>query len=55
MTVQTMCGSAGVSRAGYYRHGGRPEVPDEDTELRDAIQKSLWSGRRMGAGVLQPS
>ena len=39
MTVQAMCGSAGVSRAGYYRHCGRPEVPDEDTELRDAIQK----------------
>src|SRR5512139_993884 len=39
MTVQAMCGSAGVSRAGYYRHCGRPEVPDEHTELRDAIQK----------------
>ena len=39
MTVQAMCGSAAVSRAGYYRHCGRPEVPDEDTELRDAIQK----------------
>jgi putative transposase len=39
MTVQAMCGSAAVSRAGYYRHCGRPEVPDQDTELRDAIQK----------------
>ena len=39
MTVQAMCGSAGVSRAGYYRHCGRPEGPEEDTELRDAIQK----------------
>jgi transposase InsO family protein len=39
MTVQAMCGSAGVSRAGYYRNCGRPEVPEEDTELRDAIQK----------------
>ena len=39
MTVQAMCGSAGVSRAGYYRHCGRPEVPDKDTELRDAMQK----------------
>lgn len=39
MTVQAMCSSAGVSRAGYYRHCGRPEVPDEHTELRDAIQK----------------
>ena len=39
MTVQALCGSAGVSRAGYYRHCGCPEVPEEDTELRDAIQK----------------
>jgi transposase InsO family protein len=34
-----MCASAAVSRAGFYRHGSRPEVPDEDMELRDAIQK----------------
>jgi putative transposase len=39
MTVQAMCTSAGVSRAGLYRHCSRPEVPAEDIELRDAIQK----------------
>jgi transposase InsO family protein len=39
MTVQTMCASAAVSRAGFYRHCSRPEVRDEDMELRDAIQK----------------
>jgi transposase InsO family protein len=39
MTVQTMCTSAAVSRAGFYRHCSRPEVPDDDMELRDAIQK----------------
>ena len=39
MTVQAMCTSAGVSRAGLYRHRNRPEVPDQDMELRDAIQK----------------
>jgi transposase InsO family protein len=39
MTVQAMCISAAVSRAGFYRHRSRPEVPDEDMELRDIIQK----------------
>lgn len=39
MTVQAMCASAAVSRAGFYRHCSRPEMPDQDMELRDAIQK----------------
>lgn len=39
MTVQAMCISAGVSRAGFYRRRSRPEMPDDDMELRDAIQK----------------
>jgi putative transposase len=39
MTVQAMCASASVGRAGFYRHCSRPEVSDEDMELRDAIQK----------------
>ena len=39
MTVQAMCASAAVSRAGFYRHCSRPEVPDDDMKLRDAIQK----------------
>jgi transposase InsO family protein len=39
MTVQAMCASAGVSRAGFYRQCSRPEVSDQDMELRDAIQK----------------
>ena len=37
MTVQAMCTAASVSRAGFYRHDHRPEVPDQDMELRDAI------------------
>ena len=39
MTVAAMCSSAGVSRAGYYRHESRPETPDDDMDLRDEIQK----------------
>ena len=39
MTVQAMCASVAVSRAGFYRHCSRPEVPDDDMELRDAVQK----------------
>jgi putative transposase len=39
MTVQAMCTAAAVSRSGLYRHRSRPEVPDQDMELRDAIQK----------------
>jgi transposase InsO family protein len=39
MTVHEMCASASVSRAGLYRHCSRPEIPDQDMELRDAIQQ----------------
>src|SRR5512140_3353353 len=39
MTVQAMCASAGVSRAGLYRHRERPEKADGDMELRSEIQK----------------
>lgn len=39
MTVRAMCASAGITRAGFYRRGNRPEAPDGDMELRDAIQK----------------
>jgi transposase InsO family protein len=39
MTVQAMCALAAVSRAGFYRNRSRPDVPDDDMELRDAVQK----------------
>ena len=39
MTVQAMCLSAGVSRAGFYRRQNRPEAPEDDMDLRDEIQK----------------
>lgn len=39
MTVQAMCASAGVSRAGFYRHCEHPEKADGDMELRSEIQK----------------
>lgn len=39
MTVQAMCALASASRAGFYRLNDRPEVLDDDMELRDAVQK----------------
>jgi len=36
--VRRMCEAAGVSRAGYYRIVGEPDI-DGDVELRDLIQK----------------
>jgi putative transposase len=51
--VRRMCEAAGVSRAGYYRVGGEPEI-DGDVELRDLIQKiavsmPAYGYRRVGA------
>lgn len=39
MTVRAMCASAGVSRAGFYRHSQRPAKTDGEMELRNEIQK----------------
>lgn len=39
MTIATMCRAAQLSRATFYRHRDRPEPPDRDIELRDAVQK----------------
>lgn len=48
-----MCETAGISRAGYYRVVGEPEI-DGDVELRDLIQKIAirwpdYGYRRVGA------
>jgi putative transposase len=39
LTVERMCQLAGVSRAGYYRHWGASEPRQEETGVRDAIQR----------------
>lgn len=56
MTVASMCQAGQVSRATFYRHRNRPEAPDRDMDLRDAIQKIAveWPcyGRRRMVGEL---
>jgi putative transposase len=37
--IERMCGLAGVSRAGYYRHWGASAPRQEETGVRDAIQR----------------
>ena len=39
LTVQRMCALAGVSRAGYYRHWAASAPRQEDTAVRDVIQR----------------
>jgi transposase InsO family protein len=37
--VERMCALAGASRAGFYRFPPGPSGPDQDLELRDAVQR----------------
>ena len=39
LTIERMCALAGVSRAGYYRHWGASAPRQEETWVRDAIQR----------------
>ena len=39
LTIERMCAVAGVSRAGYYRHWGASAPRQEETGVRDAIQR----------------
>jgi len=43
--IEGMCALAGVSRAGYYRHWQATAPREEETELRDAVQR-VATGRR---------
>jgi transposase InsO family protein len=48
LTIERMCALAGVSRAGYYRHW-RASVPrQEETAVRDAIQRLALEHRHYG-------
>jgi transposase InsO family protein len=48
LTLEEMCRLAGVSRAGYYRHWQASAPRQEETGLRDAIQKLALAHRHYG-------
>jgi transposase InsO family protein len=48
LTVERMCQLAGVSRAGYYRHLQASSPRQEETSVRDAIQRVALANRRYG-------
>ena len=48
LTVERMCFLAGVNRAGYYRHWGAHAPRQEETAVRDAVQRVALTNRRYG-------
>ena len=58
LTVERMCVLAGVSRAGYYRHWAASAPRQEETAVRDAIQRVALANRHYGyrriAGAAAP-
>ena len=48
LTVERMCALAGVNRAGYYRHWKASAPRQEETAVRDAIQRVALANRRYG-------
>ena len=48
LTVERMCALAGVSRAGYYRRWRASAPRQEETTVRDAIQRVVLANRRYG-------
>jgi putative transposase len=48
LTVERMCVLAGVSRAGYYRHWKASAPHQEETAVRDAIQRVALENRHYG-------
>jgi len=47
-TVERMCVLAGVSRAGYYRRWRASAPRQEETAVRDALQRVAMANRRYG-------
>jgi transposase InsO family protein len=47
-TVERMCALAGVGRAGYYRHWRASAPRQEETAVRDAVQRAALANRRYG-------
>jgi putative transposase len=48
LTVERMCRLAGVSRAGYYRHWTASAPRQEETTIRDAVQRAALANRFYG-------
>lgn len=48
LTVELMCLLARVSRAGYYRHWAACRPREEETAVRDAVQRTALANRRYG-------
>lgn len=48
LTVERMCALAGLARAGYYRHWQASAPRQEETGLRDAIQRLALAHRHYG-------
>jgi putative transposase len=46
--IERMCGLAGVSRASYYRHWQASAPREEETTLRDEVQRLSLQHRRYG-------
>lgn len=48
LTVERLCGLAGVSRAGYYRQCAISSPREEDSAVRDLVQRAAIANRRYG-------
>jgi transposase InsO family protein len=48
LTVEGLCRLAGVSRAGFYRHWARALPREEETAVRDLVQRVALGNRRYG-------
>lgn len=48
LTVEGLCRLAAVSRAGYYRHWAASLPRQEETTIRDAVQRVALANRRYG-------
>jgi putative transposase len=48
LTVERLCRLAGVSRAGYYRHWAASMPREEETVVRDAVQRAALANRYYG-------
>jgi len=48
LTIERMCALAGLGRAGYYRHWQSSRPRQEETGLRDAIQRLALAHRHYG-------
>jgi hypothetical protein len=46
LTVERLCKLAGVSRAGYYRQWAASAPRQEETAIRDVVQRVALANRR---------